>query len=150
MVLLGQMHLAGLDLLVDKLDNPAALEADHVVVVGLGQLVLIAEAPITNVHLANKTPFFQYLQGTIDGGPGNGNLIAAQGEQDVITLAVLLAGQDILQDSYALAGETEPFSLQGILEMLDIAIFDSHVFALLRLSLNINLACRRCNHKGIS
>ena len=79
-VLLGQMHLAGLDLLVDKLNNPAAFEANHVVVVGLGLLVLIAEAPITNVHFANKTPFFQYLQGTIDGGPGNGNLFSAQGE----------------------------------------------------------------------
>ncbi len=119
-VLLAQTFLLALDPAVHKLDNPAAFQADEVVVVGLAQLVLVPEPAVADVQLADKANLLQYVQRPVDGGPGDGDSLIPQGEKDVVALPVFLAGQDVFQDGQALGCKAQGARAKGLFEALDV------------------------------
>ena len=120
----GDFLLPPLDLVINKLNYPAAALADHVIVMGSmplppvpGKVIFIAEAAVPDIHLADEVHLLENIQGTIDGGPRNWNTGVFQGEVDFIYLPVLVAAQDICQNGAALGSQTQVFALERLLEV---------------------------------
>ena len=125
-VLLAQPLLLALDPAIHKLDNPAASQADEVVVVGLGKSVFVPEPPVADVHLADEANLLQYVQRPVDGGPGDGDSPPTKGEKDVVALPVFLAGQDVFQDGQALGCKAQGARAKGLFEVVDVFRSDFH------------------------
>ena len=90
--------LSALNLLIHELNNPAATEADHMVVVCLSHLVLIAEAAVPNIHFAHEAHLFQDIQCPVDGSPGNRYFPLSERKIDIIAFPVLFTPQHIFHD----------------------------------------------------
>jgi len=125
-VLLAQPLLPALDSPVNKFDDPAAFQADEVVMVGLGQLVFVPEAPVADIQLADEIHLFQDIQRPVNSGPGNGDSPPAQGEKDVVALPVSLAGQDVLHNGQSLRGQSQGLCPQGQFKAVEVFGWDFH------------------------
>lgn len=67
----AQILLLALDSPVNKFDNSATFQADEMVMVGLGQFVLVTEASVADVQLADEAYLLKDIQGPVDGSPGD-------------------------------------------------------------------------------
>jgi len=79
LVIAANLHLAFLDLFIDEFDDPATFDTDHVVVVPLRQFILVAEASIPHIHLADKADIFENIQRPVYGGAGNPDALSPKG-----------------------------------------------------------------------
>ena len=120
----GDFLLPPLNLGIYKLNYLSTVLADHVIMMGsvsltpiAGEIVLIAEAAVPDIHFVDKIHLLQNVQGAVDGGPGNGNAGVFQRQVNFIYLPVLVAAQDICQYGTALGGQTQILVLQRLLEV---------------------------------
>lgn len=122
----AQIFLLSLDPPVNKFADPAAFQANEVVMVGLGQLVFVSEAPVADIQLANKAHLLQNVQRPVNSGSGNGDSPPTQGEKDVVALPVSFAGQDVLHNGQPLRGQSQGLCPQGQFKAVEVFGWDFH------------------------
>ena len=97
--------------LVGELDDSAALAADQVVV---AEGVFVMAVAVDEGHLADESAFAEELESAEDGGPadGFGFLFAGQTKVEFVCLEVLLAGDDLFEDSLPRRGQIKSASVK--------------------------------------
>src|SRR5947209_448870 len=110
--------LNGLQLGGVEFDCSAALGADHVVVVRVFVVVLVARAPVAEAHLAGESRLDQELEGTIDGGVADVRLFRLDEPVEVFARKVLLGAQEHVEDEVALRRPLQPGALYVLVENL--------------------------------
>ena len=94
-----------------ELDDPAALGADHVIVMLMFVVVFVVRAAIAKANFARQTCFRQELQRAIDGGLTDAGIFLFDEPVKIFAGEVLLRAQEDVENQVALGGALEAFPL---------------------------------------
>jgi len=102
-----------------ELNDPAALDADHMIVVRPVRLELVFGSAVHRADLRHNPAFLQELDGAEDGRPADGGVLFLEGHVDFIHLKVPIGRHEQAEDLLPLTGQLQTLPAQMLLEGLE-------------------------------
>ena len=105
------LFLQQFQLFIKKFNKISCFYANHMIVMIIIQTRFVAAPSITHVHFSDQLVFYEYINGSINSGPGHLDTLHAQAQMNVVNIPMLLALLDLIPDSLALCCLTQSFLL---------------------------------------
>jgi hypothetical protein len=122
----ADLALASLELGIVELDDVAAGGTDEMVVMGVAGDVFVVVVILAEVDAADHGGLDEELEGAVNGGAGDLDVLLLHLEEKLVGLEVVVGGEDLPNERGALFGELQTLSEEEGAEATDFSLDDWH------------------------
>lgn len=101
-VRLGNLVLETLDLLAHELQDGAAFDANHMIVVSMAEFVLEAGEAVTELDRVCELGIHEHLEGAVDRGAPDTGMLSMDDAVEIVRRHVPAGVEEVLEDGLAL------------------------------------------------